>query len=104
MEQIAKAYEYLFAAAVTVLGVAALFALIRAIRGPRIADRIVGVNMIGTITIMILTILSRFLSESYLLDVCIIYAMISFLSVVVLCRIYISVHLKRRRRKEAQEK
>ena len=36
-------------------------------------------------------------AEGYLADICLIYAMISFLAVVVLCRVYISVYLGRKK-------
>ena len=102
MNRLDLAYQYLYIAALTLLAVAALIALIRAIKGPRVADRIMGINMIGTITIMMIAILSKYLEESYLLDVCIIYAMISFLAVVVLCKVYITVHLKKKRGGEGE--
>ena len=43
------AYETLFTLALCILGVLLFLCLLRAIRGPRIADRVVGINMIGTI-------------------------------------------------------
>ena len=39
-------YTWLLSGALIVLAVGILFALIRAIRGPRIADRVLGINMI----------------------------------------------------------
>ncbi|MCQ2491911.1 MAG: monovalent cation/H+ antiporter complex subunit F [Lachnospiraceae bacterium] len=75
--------------------------LIRAIRGPRLTDRIVAGNMIGTMTIMSIGILSVLLEGSYMIDVCLIYAMISFIAVVVLSKVYMGVY---RERKEAVEK
>ena len=77
--------------ALVLLSVGILFALIRAVRGPRIADHIVGINMTGTLAIMVIAILSRVLHESYLLDICLIYGLISFLAVVILTKLYISV-------------
>ena len=35
-----------------VLGILCFFCLVRSVKGPRIADRIVAVNMIGTMTMM----------------------------------------------------
>ena len=90
---IANAYQILYTVALSVLAVGILFAMIRAIKGPRIADRVVAVNMIGTMTMLAIAILAMALNQSYLLDVCLIYVMISFLAVVVLSKIYITVHL-----------
>ena len=86
------AYETLFTIALSILGVLLFPCLLRAIRGPRIADRVVGINMIGTIIIMMIAVLSLMLEEGYLVDIAIIYAMLSFLAVVVLVKIYIGVY------------
>ena len=80
-----------------ILSILLLMCLIRAIIGPKIADRIVSVNMMGTITIVIIAILTVLLDEGYLADICIIYAMISFLAVVVLTMIYMGIFNRNRR-------
>jgi multicomponent Na+:H+ antiporter subunit F len=79
-----------------VLAVLLIVTMIRSVLGPKIADRIVSVNMIGTMVIMMIAILSVYLDEAYLVDVCLIYAMISFLGVVVLCKVYTGVYLQRK--------
>ena len=91
-----EAYNLLFSVVLAVLGVLLFLCLLRAILGPRIADRGVGINMIGTIVIMMIAILSLMLGEGYLVDIAIIYAMLSFLAVVVLAKIYIGVYLARK--------
>jgi len=90
------AYETLFTVTLSILGVLLFPCLLRAIRGPRIADRVVGINMIGTIIIMMIAILSLMLEEGYLVDIAIIYAMLSFLAVVVLVKIYIGIYRSQR--------
>lgn len=85
-----EAYDILFSATVLLLVVGLFFSLLRAIRGPRVADRIMGINMIGTLVSISLAVLSVWLKESWLLDVCILYAMISFLAVVVLAKVCIA--------------
>ncbi|MCQ2495127.1 MAG: monovalent cation/H+ antiporter complex subunit F [Lachnospiraceae bacterium] len=69
--------------------------LIRAAKGPTIADRLVAVNMIGTQVIIIICVLTVFLHEDWLADIACVYAMISFLAVVVLTKIYIGVYRKK---------
>ena len=69
--------------------------LIRAIIGPEITDRLLSINMIGTMVICCIAILSRMLGESFLVDVALIYAMISFISVLILSTIYIPNQRKR---------
>lgn len=85
-----RAFDYLFFIALAALALGLFFALLRAIRGPRIADRIMGINMIGSMVSVTLAILSVWLRQSWLLDVCILYAMISFLGVVVLAKVCIA--------------
>ena len=100
---IANAYQILYTIALSVLAVGILLAMIRAIKGPRIADRVVAINMIGTMTMLAIAILSMALPhQNYLLDVCLIYVMISFLAVVVLSKIYITVHLDKQEKQNAQ--
>lgn len=103
MEQIIRAYNALFLAAVLVLVVVVIFSIIRSVRGPRTADRIIAVNMVGTAIITIIAILSVYLNENYLVDICLIYAMISFLGVVVLCKVYTGVYLQKKHMKATME-
>ncbi len=46
---------------------------------------------------MIIAVLSVYLDQNYLVDICLIYAMISFLGVVVLCKVYTGVYLRKKR-------
>ena len=66
--------------------------LIRSIKGPRIADRIVSVNMIGTMVVVMISIASAMLHEDYLMDICLIYAVMSFLAVVVISKMYLGIY------------
>ncbi|MED9903376.1 MAG: monovalent cation/H+ antiporter complex subunit F [Lachnospiraceae bacterium] len=82
-----------------------LFAcLLKAVRGPKIADRIVAVNMMGTMVMVMIAVFSQLLGEGYLVDICLIYAMISFLSVIVLTKVYMGVYLAEKQKKEEEEK
>ncbi len=93
------AYEMLLAGTMIVLGILIIVSIVRSVLGPGISDRVIAVNMIGTIIIMVIAILSLYLDEGYLVDVCLIYAMISFLGVVVLCKVYTGVYLQRKNMK-----
>lgn len=96
---VTQAYQAVYIAVLIVLAVLVILTFIRVIKGPRLADRVVGVNVIGTLTIMMICILSLMLAEGYLLDVALIYAMISFLAVIVLTKIYLGVYLERTERR-----
>lgn len=72
-----------------VLAVLVLLTLIRAILGPRFTDRVISINMINTMVVAIICIISVLHGEDYLVDVALIYALLSFLSIVVLSRLII---------------
>lgn len=99
MDRIEYVFGLLLTVAVILLAVLIICCIIRSVLGPGIADRIVSVNMIGTMIIMIIAILSVYMEENYLVDVCLIYAMISFLGVVVLCKVYTGVYLQKKNKK-----
>lgn len=96
-------YQWIFYLLLIILALLLVLCLFRAVLGPRIADRLVSVNMIGTMVIVIIAILAVVLEEGYLVDICLIYAMISFLSVVVLTKVYAGVYLEEKERKEKKE-
>lgn len=88
------------------LGCAVLFTvliltvLVRSILGPRFTDRIVAVNVLNTMVIAVISLLAVWLGEDYLVDVALVYALLSFLTVVVISRIVVG----RRRRQTEREK
>lgn len=98
-----QAYHVLFVAALIFLAVMVVLCLIRAIIGPRIADRIVSINMMGTMVMVIIGILTVMLQEGYLADICIIYAMISFLAVIVLTKVYMGVYQENKQKEEKKD-
>ena len=92
-----NAYTILLYIIMFLLAAGIFFALLRAIRGPRIADRILGINMIGTLSLLIIASTAILYKESWLLDVSMIYAIISFLAVVVLSSIRVSLKLNEKK-------
>ena len=94
--------EWLFYGILSVLAVLLILCLIRAVIGPRIADRLVAVNMMTTMVTVIIAILAVLKNEGYLVDICLIYAMISFLAVVVLTRIYTGVYREAKETKKPE--
>ena len=97
------AYRFVLVGALLFLAVMLVLCLIRAIMGPRIADRLVAVNMMGTMVMVIIGILSILMEEGYLVDICLIYAMISFLAVITLTKVYTGVYLAKKKKKEDKE-
>ena len=74
-----EAYSMLYNITLGILGLFLLACLTRAIIGPRIADRLIAINMMGTLIVIIICILAFLMGEGYLVDVAIIYVMLSFL-------------------------
>ncbi len=93
-------YHYIYITILIILAVMLFACLVRAVRGPRIADRLVSVNMMGTMVMVMIATLALMLDEGYLVDVCLVYAMISFLSVVVLSKVYIGIYEEKRFKSE----
>ena len=94
-----KSSHVLFVAALIFLAVMVVLCLVRAIIGPKVADRIVATNMMGTMIMVMIAILALMLEEGYLVDICLIYAMISFLAVVCLTKVYMGVYQEQKMKK-----
>ena len=56
--------------------------IVRAVKGPTPADRVIAVNVIGTKTIVVLVAVAVLLKQTYFVDVALVYALISFVSTV----------------------
>jgi len=69
-----------------VIVVAVILALIRAIKGPTSPDRVVGVDIMVTITIALMVLLGLFFKRRIYLDVSLIYAVLSFVGVIAVAR------------------
>ncbi|MBQ3588122.1 MAG: sodium:proton antiporter [Oscillospiraceae bacterium] len=89
-------YNNLFTAAMCFLALIAFAYLVRAVIGPKFSDRILAVNSIQTIIILIICILSVFQGENYIVDIALIYAMLGFVTVVIVCKAYLRSHHKDR--------
>ena len=79
--------EILLTAVTAVLALCALACLVRAVIGPSVADRLVAVNMTGTQVICMICLIAARSGEHGFADIALIYAMLSFLAVVVLTHI-----------------
>ena len=98
--ELVQQYSALFYGILSVLALLLLLCLIRAVVGPRMADRLIAVNMMGTMVMVSIALLAVIKNQGYLVDICLIYAMISFLAVVVLTRIYTGVYREAKEREK----
>ena len=71
----------LIAATIAIL-VVMIMAITRAIIGPTFYDRILAVNMFGTKTVLLISLLGFVMGRPEFLDIAIVYALINFISVV----------------------
>lgn len=102
--ELIQQYSWIFHGILVILALLVILCLIRAVMGPTIADRLVAVNMMGTIVMVIIAILALLMNEEYLADICLIYAMISFLAVVVLTKVYTGVYKEYCARRQEKRK
>jgi len=62
-------------------------ALVRALRGPTIYDRIVAVNVFGTKTVLVVALITYITGHHDLIDVALVYALINFIAIVAVLKL-----------------
>jgi len=72
--------------ALALLGAAAVLTLVRLARGPSVADRVVALELLGTIAIGMIAAAAVVAGASALLDVALIVALVAFLGTVAFAR------------------
>ncbi|MBQ5327395.1 MAG: sodium:proton antiporter [Oscillospiraceae bacterium] len=92
---IKEIYSGFLVFAMCIMPLIAFAYLARAVSGPKFADRILAVNGIQTIIILIICILSV-QGENYIVDIALIYAMLGFVTVIIVCKAYLRSHHKDR--------
>ncbi|MCR5654977.1 MAG: sodium:proton antiporter [Lachnospiraceae bacterium] len=92
--QLIEVHQLFFVLVMCILAILLFLLLIRACKGPTVADRLISVNMMGTMIMVIICILAVIKGEGYLVDIAIIYAMLSFLAVVLLTKVIMGIHKK----------
>ena len=63
-------------------------ALLRAILGPTVYDRVLAVNMFGTKTVLLLSVISFFFGRPDFLDLALAYALINFIGVLAVLKFF----------------
>lgn len=72
----------MFTGAALVVVLAAVLVLYRAIKGPRVYDRLLAVNVIGTKTVILIALIGFMYERPYFLDVALVYALINFIATI----------------------
>jgi multicomponent Na+:H+ antiporter subunit F len=72
----------MFIAAALAILVAMALAMVRALLGPTVYDRILAVNMFGTKTVLMIAVLGFLNGRPDFLDIALVYALINFIGVI----------------------
>ncbi|MDO4981941.1 MAG: monovalent cation/H+ antiporter complex subunit F [Eubacteriales bacterium] len=70
-----------------VIGLGCIACLVYGVKAKRFTDRIVAVNIITTLSLNAICMLAIYLRQDYVLDIALIYALLSFTAVVVLAKL-----------------
>ena len=78
----------MFAVTTIAILVAMLLALVRAILGPTLYDRILAVNTFGTITVLFIGIFGFLTERPEFLDIALVYALINFIVTIAVLKFF----------------
>jgi len=78
----------MYAAASLAILVVMGLALIRAILGPTAFDRLLSVNMFGTKTVLLISVVGFLTNRPDFLDIALVYALVNFLSTIAVLRYF----------------
>ena len=71
---------------ISILGVLGIVVIIRMIQGPTIWDRLLTFNQVSSKITISIVMLSIITSQSFLLDIAIVYTLLSFIAAVLIAR------------------
>lgn len=78
----------IFAAATFAVLLAILLAVIRAIRGPTVFDRVLAANTVGTLAILFLAVLGFLTGRPEWLDIAILYGLLNLISTLAVLKFF----------------
>lgn len=78
----------MFITIVTAILVVMVLALVRALLGPTVYDRILAVNMFGTKTVLLISVLGAVAGRADFIDIALVYALINFISIIAVLRFF----------------
>ena len=87
----------LFLAATAALIAAMALALIRALLGPTIYDRVLSVNNFGTKTVLLIAVVGFLVDRPDFLDIALVYALINFIGTIAVLKLFQRGHFRGRR-------
>lgn len=63
-------------------------ALLRAIVGPTIHDRILAVNVVGTKTVLMIAVVGFIIGRPEFIDIAIVYALLNYIGIIAVLRVF----------------
>ena len=78
----------MFAAAAAAILITMGLALVRAMKGPSIYDRILAANMFGTKTVLIIAVLGFLMGRPDFMDIALVYALINFVGTIAVLKVF----------------
>jgi multicomponent Na+:H+ antiporter subunit F len=83
----------LFESAAIVIMLAAGLVLYRGIKGPRVCDRVLAANVIGTKTVVLIALIGYIYERPHFMDIAMVYALINFISTIAFLKYRVSGRL-----------
>ncbi|MFA9459306.1 monovalent cation/H+ antiporter complex subunit F [Thiohalorhabdus sp. Cl-TMA] len=78
----------MFIAGIAAVVTTMVLALLRALLGPTLYDRILAVNLFGTKIVILIALFSFLAGEAYILDIALAYALINFIGTVAVLKFF----------------
>ena len=83
----------MFIAATVAIVIAMVLALLRAILGPTIYDRVLAVNLFGTKALLLIALMGFLTNRPEFLDIALVYALINFIATIAIMKFFRFSHL-----------
>ncbi len=78
----------MFIAAAAGILVAMVLAMVRALLGPTVYDRVLAVNTFGTKTVVLIAVMGYLMGRPDFLDLCLAYALINFIGTIAVLKFF----------------
>ena len=72
----------MFTVAAIIVVAAMILVLYRVVKGPRICDRVLAANVIGTKTVVLLALIGYIYERPYFMDIALVYALMNFIGTI----------------------
>ena len=76
----------MFAAAAAAVLISMMLALVRALKGPTVYDRILALNTFGTLTVLLIAVHGFLVDRPEFLDLALVYVLINFISTIAVAK------------------